>query len=79
MEIELSDYILPYIQTKPLHGSQRIKGNLLSMEVKINFEFIALILSFGQNMRVKSPDSLVGKIKAIVCEMAKNYACTSTA
>ncbi|MRI62729.1 WYL domain-containing protein [Ornithobacterium rhinotracheale] len=79
VEIELSDYILPYIQTKPLHGSQRIKGNLLSMEVKINFEFIALILSFGQNMRVKSPDSLVGKIKAIVCEMAKNYACTSTA
>lgn len=79
VEIELTNYILPYIQTKPLHGSQKIKGNILSLEVKINFELIALILSFGQNMRVKSPDSLVDKIKSIVSEMAQNYACTSTA
>lgn len=57
--IELSENIIPYIQSKPLHGSQKIKDNILTLEVKLNYELESLILSFGENMKVLEPAGLV--------------------
>ncbi|MEC5394439.1 helix-turn-helix transcriptional regulator [Bergeyella sp. RCAD1439] len=73
--IELSDAILPYIQSKPLHGSQKIMGNLLHLEVKINYELKALILSHGENMSVLTPQSLVDQLKTTIEKMKINYQC----
>lgn len=63
IRIELSDAILPYIQSKPIHGSQKIKGNVLEIHVKVNYELVSLILSYGENMKVLQPDSLVDQMK----------------
>ena len=58
VRIELTENIFPYIQSKPIHGSQKIKGNILSLQVKLNYELESLILSYGENMKVLEPTSL---------------------
>jgi predicted DNA-binding transcriptional regulator YafY len=67
--IELTPNIIPYISSKPIHGSQRIKENILAIEVKLNYELESLILSYGENMRVLAPLFLVEKIKARILKM----------
>ena len=71
----------PYIQTKPLHSTQKIK--ILkdgSLEVRINvipnFELEMKILSFGEKVTVIAPDKLVGAIKQRAELHFKNYLIT---
>lgn len=71
--IELSNNIIPYIQSKPIHGSQNIKGNLLKLELKLNYELESVILSFGENMKVLEPKNLKEIIKNRLQEVNKNY------
>lgn len=57
--IEAKDQsVLPYIVSKPMHGSQRIKENEIHLEVKINYELKALIRSFGNKLEVLEPAEL---------------------
>lgn len=63
IKIKLSDRIIPYIESKPIHSTQRISGNILSIDIKINYELESLILSFGENMQVLEPLELKNKIK----------------
>lgn len=58
VKIQLNENILPYIRSKPIHGSQRIKGNILELEVKLNYELESVILSYGDNMKVLEPAEL---------------------
>lgn len=77
----------PYIESKPLHPSQRIVDaaeGLLSICVKPNRELDALILSFGGELEVVSPDWYRDRIKQIVTKMSEVYSggqqdCTPTA
>lgn len=62
IKIQLSENIIPYIISKPLHPSQRIEGNILTINVKLNYELESLILSFGENMKVLSPTDLKNRI-----------------
>lgn len=73
IQIRLSDNIIPYIHSKPLHGSQRLNGNLLSLEVKLNYELESLILSYGENLTVLSPQKLKDKISRRVQQNHLNY------
>ncbi len=59
VRIELSDHIIPYIKSKPIHGSQKIAENRLQIKVKLNYELESLILSYGENMKVIEPIELV--------------------
>ncbi len=75
IELRLSDNILPYIQTKPLHGTQiyhKDKG-ILSLKVKPNYELESLILSYGENIEVLHPSSLREKIENRIKKMMENY------
>lgn len=59
----------PYIISKPLHGSQKIvrnssNGLTLSVEIIPNFEFEAIILSFGENVVIIAPTHLRDKINS---------------
>jgi len=68
----------PYIQTKPLHGTQKNKlqpdGSLLvEIEVVINYELEMRILSFGEKVKVLLPESLVTKILDRVKQQFENY------
>lgn len=72
-KILLSDNILPYIKSKPFHGSQKLKENILEITVKINYELISHILSHGDNMTVLSPVILQNKLIEIQKKTQQNY------
>ncbi|MGG5614710.1 helix-turn-helix transcriptional regulator [Myroides odoratimimus] len=55
IKIQLSENIIPYIKSKPIHGSQRIIKDVLYLSVKYNYELESLILSYGENMKVLEP------------------------
>jgi predicted DNA-binding transcriptional regulator YafY len=68
----------PYIKTKPFHGTQKYK--VLeddSMEVRINviinYELEMKILSFGEKVKVISPERLMIKIKERINKQLENY------
>lgn len=63
IKIELTENIIPYIRSKPFHGTQKLKGNILTLELKLNYELESLILSFGENMKVLEPTELRIKLK----------------
>lgn len=73
--------LLSNIQTKPLHGSQKVdkSTNTIRLLVKLNYELEALILSFGDQVEVKLPTILVKKIKSRIKNMQSNYECSDSA
>lgn len=71
--IEMSDNIIPYIKSKPVHGSQSIKGNTLKLQLKLNYELESVILSYGENMTVLEPTELQEKLKLRLQAANKNY------
>jgi predicted DNA-binding transcriptional regulator YafY len=76
--IEVKNNLFPYVLTKPIHGSQKIKekGNnvtLISLDLIPNYELESLILSHGEGMRVVQPVSLRKKIKHRVELIYANY------
>ena len=69
---------LPYIISKPLHGTQRMiekseNGAIIAINVILNYELEQKILSFGEHVRVLSPANLRDKIKQRISEAQKNY------
>lgn len=68
IEIWFSTEQLKYVETKPIHGSQKIihrdeTGGIIQLELIPNYELEQLILSFGEKAQVLSPASLQQKIK----------------
>ena len=67
-----------YIETKPLHGSQtplrKFKdGYKFSIKVIPNYELESLILSFGEKIKILSPDSLQKRVKNRLQKSIKHY------
>lgn len=60
--LEFAKQIAPYVETKPLHPSQKsewMNGKLkVTIEVIPNYELESLILSFGEKVKVEKPQSL---------------------
>lgn len=76
--LRVSNNRFNYIKTKPLHLSQRVVGEdkghtTISINVKINKELIALILSFGPDIEVLSPISLRAEVIKKIHAMSYNY------
>lgn len=68
----------PYIETKPLHWSQKNKylddGSLeIRIKVMLNYELEMRILSFGEKVKVVAPENLVLKIKERIAAQLNNY------
>lgn len=67
-----------YVETKPLHGSQKskwISKNTLevSLELIENFELERLIISYGEDVKVVSPESFMRKIAEKHNKAANQY------
>jgi predicted DNA-binding transcriptional regulator YafY len=76
--IKASSELLPYIKTKPIHGSQKLKEQglshtLITLDIIPNYELESLILSFGEEVEVLHPKSLRDKIKKRVELNFSNY------
>jgi predicted DNA-binding transcriptional regulator YafY len=66
--LQLSNDLWPYIKTKPIHGSQKLKEQtsthvLISLDLIPNYELESLILSYGEGVEVLHPKTLRDKIK----------------
>ena len=68
----------PYIKTKPFHSTQKMKvleddSLEIRINVIINYELEMKILSFGEKVKVITPEKLVLKIKERIKQQLKNY------
>lgn len=61
--LQFSKELLPYITSKPLHGSQKFKDGKIHLHIKINKELESLILSFGAGVQVLAPATLQSSIR----------------
>lgn len=80
VELMVSKKRYPYIKTKPLHWSQKHiaekddeKYVCLTIQVKPNRELESLLMSFGPDVIVKSPEELRDSLHNKVIEMNKEY------
>lgn len=76
--LQINRKLWPYIETKPIHGSQKLKekeGNYVVIELKlqINYELVSLIFSLGEDVKVIAPDQLRDQIKSKGEALLKNY------
>lgn len=75
--VKITGDSIPYSLSKPLHGSQKIKSRTeqeltLSLNVIPNYELDKLLLGYGKNLTVLSPDSYKNHYCQIVTAMAIN-------
>lgn len=68
----------PYIKTKPIHGSQKIKEQktdytIIELHLIPNFELEAIILSHAERIEVLGPESLRQRIKNRVLKLNEKY------
>jgi len=68
----------PYIKTKPLHGSQKVKEKnenfiLIELQVIPNFELEALIFSHAEKIEVIYPEMLRQKIGERIAQLKAKY------
>jgi predicted DNA-binding transcriptional regulator YafY len=71
--LEFSSHRLPYVLSKPIHGSQRYKENNVYLSLKINKEFLSSLMAFGADVKVISPQNL----KTILVEESKKIISTN--
>jgi predicted DNA-binding transcriptional regulator YafY len=76
--LHVNKEMAPYIQTKPLHPTQKfrkINEHLYEVEINVipNLELNSLFLSFGKHLIVKEPLFLKQKLKETIEIMSKNY------
>ena len=64
--LKFSSEVAPYVITKPLHPSQKQKNDSSGLEVRLkvipNFELERLVLSFGEQVKVISPQDFRERI-----------------
>lgn len=78
VRIWASPQTAPYIQTKPLHESQKPPqpaedGTIFEIEVIPNYELEQLLLSFGEGIRVLEPADLVARLASHARRLAALY------
>ncbi len=71
IRLQFSAHRFPYVTTKALHKSQRIvdaDNRIIEISVIPNNELEALILSFGKDVEVLSPESFRTRIRDVIHE-----------
>ena len=68
----------PYIESKPIHGSQKVKAKepdhvVIELEVVINYELVSTLIALGEDVVVVQPPALVSTFKEKVKKLYENY------
>ena len=76
--LKVSSSLWPYIQSKPLHGSQRVldtseKGTLLELQVQVNYELISTIFTHMDGLEVIEPQTLRSRVRDVVSKLSGIY------
>jgi predicted DNA-binding transcriptional regulator YafY len=78
VSLQISKQLFPYIESKPIHGSQKLKGRndkgaIIELSLQLNYEFISLIFSYGEEVTVIEPEELKTILKTKAENVLKNY------
>lgn len=62
--LKIDKQLWPYIETKPIHGSQKVKEvtdeNIkIELNLQINYELVSTIFSLGEGVQVIAPEELI--------------------
>ena len=76
--IKVSSDVWPYIESNPIHGSQKIKNKAneyteIELDVQVNHELIALLFSYMDAVEILEPAALREKFKTISESIFKRY------
>ena len=76
--LQISNELFPYIESKPIHGSQKIKERnsksaIIELSLQLNYEFISLVFSYGEEVTVIEPEELKTILKTKAEKVFKNY------
>lgn len=76
--LEVSKSMWSYVETKPLHGSQKVIAKneaaiIIELSVQINYELITMIFGLGGDVKVIEPEELKTTIKVKAEDLLKNY------
>ena len=76
IQLKFSEDRYPYITSKPIHWSQKmIDGERCIVEISVipNKELFALLLSYGKDVEVLSPEYVRAQIKEVISDALNNY------
>lgn len=78
IRLRVSSDHYPYVQTKPLHETQKLKkvtSDWCEIEIEVchNYELEQLLLSFGEGITVVSPPEVREKIRSRLAQALDNY------
>lgn len=76
--LEFNEFQKPYVKSQPLHKSQTVIEEtpdklVVELKVYITHELEQLILSYGEQVKVSSPENLRERIKEKLEKALKNY------
>ena len=73
VKLRVSSSMLPYLRSLPIHRSQVIEEDVITLHLIINPELKNRIMSYGEHIEVLSPVSLRESIKDRIQKMLSNY------
>jgi len=76
--IKIGKETWPYIESKPLHGSQKIKSKsetdvIIELNVQINHELMAMLFSYMDSIEIMEPKVLREKFKSVSENLFNKY------
>jgi predicted DNA-binding transcriptional regulator YafY len=76
--LQINKSLWPYIESKPIHGSQKVKEKnnenvIIELTLQINYELTSVIFAFGEDIKVLAPEELKTSIKNKAEALLKNY------
>jgi len=76
--LRINKTLWPYIESKPIHGSQKIKSReenhvTIELSLQINYELVSMLFSFGEEATVVAPEELKTRIRDKAEKLLKNY------
>ncbi|MCF8373136.1 MAG: WYL domain-containing protein [Bacteroidales bacterium] len=76
--IKISSVLWPYVKSKPLHGSQKVKMRtdsevIVELTVQVNHELIALLFSYLDGIEILEPVVLRERVKTISESIFNKY------
>jgi predicted DNA-binding transcriptional regulator YafY len=78
IQLEIEPSLWPYIESKPIHGSQRIISKksgkvIIELAVQINYELVTTLFAYGEGLKVLSPAELKEVVKSKAKAIINNY------
>jgi predicted DNA-binding transcriptional regulator YafY len=76
VRLQFSKNRFPYVETKPIHSSQKIidhANRIIEINVIPNKELLTTILTFGNDIEVLSPEHIRNEIRAIIEDSLSKY------